>query len=714
LQVAAALARSLAPEEADDPAPPWLRPEQHLSFRRAVAAVRRYGGALLADPVGTGKTYIALAVAAALNRRPTACLVPAALADQWRAVAGRIGVPAVVWSHERVSRGALPTHCGPLVLIDESHHFRTPTTHRYRHVAPWLVGRSVLLVSASPVVNRLAELRHQLALAIRDDALRQHGVPSLAEQLDNGRGPPALGHVVLMRASAGGGRPRARERVVHLDDAALAPLAGALALVDRLRLSTRAPVAALVRAAFWRAAASSPAALAASVGRYRRLLLHARDASRVDRAPDRRALRRLTGDLDDQLLLWELLDTGTGAADLALDDLSALDDLGALVAAAARDTDPKLDRLRDLLADGRPTIVFACTRETVRHLRERIAGPVAWCTGERAGIGRQPAARRAVLDWFRPGTHHNGDAAGFAPRHLITTDVAAEGLDLHRAERIVHYDLPWTPARIEQREGRARRIGAAHATVEVVRFEPPAAVESRLRQLACLAGKSRLPSAVGLDESSRGLWRWRADLVERFRDVQAVEGVALVRAGPLGILAGFTLHPWPAPGVPLASFVLWWDPATGWTEDPDIVEERVETAAVGAAGGLEVANDLHEAVAVAIAGLAGPIRRRMGDLRRSRWLGPRASPAAHRLVARLQALARCAARRRDAARLDQLHRAVRFAAGGHTAGEAVLTASLVVSSDRTLEATLSSIPAPSVEYDTIHARLSGIVVFRPS
>ena len=35
--------------------------------RRAVAAIRRYGGALLADPVGTGKTYVALAVAAALN-----------------------------------------------------------------------------------------------------------------------------------------------------------------------------------------------------------------------------------------------------------------------------------------------------------------------------------------------------------------------------------------------------------------------------------------------------------------------------------------------------------------------------------------------------------------------------------------------------------------------------------------------------------------------
>jgi hypothetical protein len=707
-QVAAALARSLAPEEADDSEPEWLWPEQRVSFRRAVAAVRRYGGALLADPVGTGKTYVALAVAAALNRRPSICLVPAALADQWRAVAARLGVPVVVWSHERVSRGALPDRGGALVVVDESHHFRNAATLRYRHLAPWLVGRRALLVSASPVVNRLPELGHQLALAIRDDALRRHGLASLAEQLDSGRGHPALGHVVLARGSAAGRRPGARERTIHLDDAALAPLSGALALVDRLRLSTRPPVGALVRAAFWRAAASSPPALGASVSRYRRLLLHARDATRAGRAPDRRALRQLTADLDDQLLFWELLDTGNGAGDFALDDLPALDELGTVLATAARGADPKLDRLRALLADGRSTLVFTGARATVRHLCDRLAGPLAWCTGARAGIGRQPVPRRVVLDWFRPGAHQSDDAMGFAPRHLITTDVAAEGLDLHRAERVVHYDLPWTPARMEQREGRARRVGAVHSTVEVVRFEPPPSVELRLRQLACLAGKRGLPTAAGLDESGRGLWRWRADLAERFHDLPATEGVALLRNGPAGILAGFTLHPWPAGGAPLASFVLWWE-GSGWTDDPDTVAARLEAAACGPS---EV--ELATAGTDVVARLAEPIRQRMGELRRTRWLGARASGSAHRLVGRLQALARLAARRRDVAGLERLHRALRFAAGGHTAGETALTASLAHLPDRALEAALLSIPAPSTECEAIHARLSGIVVFRPS
>src|SRR4029077_10486949 len=49
-QVAAALARSLAPAEADDPVPAWLWPEQRTSFRRTVAALPRVGGGDAAGP----------------------------------------------------------------------------------------------------------------------------------------------------------------------------------------------------------------------------------------------------------------------------------------------------------------------------------------------------------------------------------------------------------------------------------------------------------------------------------------------------------------------------------------------------------------------------------------------------------------------------------------------------------------------------------------
>ena len=126
-QVARAMARRLAPDEDPDAPPGWLRPEQSRSFRRILHALRRYGGALLADPVGSGKTYVALAAAASLNRgRPTACLVPATLVEQWMATARALGLALVTVSHQSASRGRLPQVDRGLVVIDEAHHFRNP------------------------------------------------------------------------------------------------------------------------------------------------------------------------------------------------------------------------------------------------------------------------------------------------------------------------------------------------------------------------------------------------------------------------------------------------------------------------------------------------------------------------------------------------------------------------------------------------------------
>src|SRR6185295_14892262 len=206
--VARALARSLLPAERMVGAPPWLLPGQARSFRRVVAALERYGGALLADPVGTGKTYVGLAVAALSRRRlPTACLVPATLADQWRVVAARVGVAVEVGTHQQASRGRLPATSTGLVIIDESQHFRNPLTRRYAAVAPWLVGRRVLLLSATPIVNRLADLAHQLLLGVRDDALQADGIVSLRTSLASGAGLSALGRVVVEDTAEAGPRP---------------------------------------------------------------------------------------------------------------------------------------------------------------------------------------------------------------------------------------------------------------------------------------------------------------------------------------------------------------------------------------------------------------------------------------------------------------------------------------------------------------------------
>ena len=55
---------------------------------------------------------------------------------------------------------------------------------------------------------------------------------------------------------------------------------------------------------------------------------------------------------------------------------------------------------------------------------------------------------------------------------LIATDVLAEGINLHRSNVIVNYDLPWNPTRVLQRAGRVNRLGSKFDDVHIFNFFP--------------------------------------------------------------------------------------------------------------------------------------------------------------------------------------------------------------------------------------------------
>src|SRR5204862_44712 len=171
--VVASAARALLDGPAVAPSattwPAWLAPHQVPAAERLNAIIARHGGALLADEVGLGKSYVALAVALA-RQEPFVLVVPAVLVAQWRALLDRFGVQeAPIITHERLSVSArqvgaqhaapLHPHAG-LFVIDEAHRFRNPETNRYRSLARLVVGSRVLLVTATPTsISRLARRR---------------------------------------------------------------------------------------------------------------------------------------------------------------------------------------------------------------------------------------------------------------------------------------------------------------------------------------------------------------------------------------------------------------------------------------------------------------------------------------------------------------------------------------------------------------------------
>lgn len=160
--------------------------------------------------------------------------------------------------------------------------------------------------------------------------------------------------------------------------------------------------------------------------------------------------------------------------------------------------DPKLDafldRLQndDNLQEGK-LLVFTEAAETgrylLRKLEETFPGESLFYSSDGGrdgdgsmGVGR---ARRVIQNTFDPTVDEKEDDY----RILITTDVLAEGINLHRSNTVVNYDLPWNPTKVLQRVGRVNRVGATHDEIYVYNFFPTAAADEELNLEANVKSK---------------------------------------------------------------------------------------------------------------------------------------------------------------------------------------------------------------------------------
>jgi hypothetical protein len=703
-QVAAALARAMLPPEVPDQPPPWLRADQRLSFRRAVAAMRRHGGALLADGVGTGKTWIGLAAAATIEPgRPIYVIAPAGLKAQWHETAARIGLTIVSHSHETLSRGRPPPAAAGPVVIDESHRLRTASTRRYATLAPWCVQRRGILLSATPVVNRLEDLANQLLLLVRDDALAWSGVASLRRALD-GAAPQGLEELVVTGEDRSGRLPRRHESAVR--HSTTPQWRRVLRGYRQLQLSTDPATAELVRSVLLHALASSPAAAAAALGRYGGLLRHARDAAASGFRLTRDAIRRFVGADADQLVLWPLVAEPAQRVELVLDDLGRVDQLQRLAALACTRPDPKLLALGEVLADHKPTLVFSTATATVAHLRRRIGRRgIAWCTGQGAGLDGSDLPREAVLDWFRR-AELPGDGQFPRPALLLATDVAAEGLDLPLIQRVVHYDLPWTAVRMEQRSGRAVRLGSRHRQVEIVRFEPPRELRALLRQEAILDQKAGLPLLMGLDPGADSAWRRRARIAALWNGHPRQEGTAVAPGRESGAVAGIRIR-W-SDGT--ARDLVLARTGEGWTADTGTIE-RLLLAGAGRDRTSETLSA--SALRAAVRGLSSRFRSLLRNANGMELGALPGGKCARALRRRLVALAASAARQRNARRLEVVAGGLRHLRRGLTAGEARRLESWMNLGDRDLVDRLARLPVEAPRPAAADVTLFGLLVVEP-
>ena len=137
----------------------------------------------------------------------------------------------------------------------------------------------------------------------------------------------------------------------------------------------------------------------------------------------------------------------------------------------AQGAESKFDKLREVLTDprfaGEKFIVFTEHRDTLYYLVQRLGG--MGYTGQIAQIhgGMYYTDRQEQVERFRL-PHEDGGA-----RFMICTDAAAEGINLQFCWIMINFDVPWNPARLEQRMGRIHRYGQQHDPVQIVNLVAP-------------------------------------------------------------------------------------------------------------------------------------------------------------------------------------------------------------------------------------------------
>ena len=184
---------------------------------------------------------------------------------------------------------------------------------------------------------------------------------------------------------------------------------------------------------------------------------------------------------DDDEAIQELLEKGKATKYPAEDfrnalknnlknDLQILKDMRELWSGIERD--PKFLAFVDLLSNNpilkkNKLIVFTESKETAdylaENLEEKFPEQVLAFTGASSAATRQTAIE-------------NFDARARSPkddyRILVATEVLSEGVNLHRSNVVINYDIPWNPTRLMQRVGRVNRVDTKFDKIYSFNFFP--------------------------------------------------------------------------------------------------------------------------------------------------------------------------------------------------------------------------------------------------
>lgn len=139
--------------------------------------------------------------------------------------------------------------------------------------------------------------------------------------------------------------------------------------------------------------------------------------------------------------------------------------------------DPKFDKFQEKLSneffseEKNPSgklVLFSESVDTLDYLYDRLTNDIG-----RTDVLKVTAANRSRWeDTIKENFDANFNSDSMEYNIIITSDVLAEGVNLHRSNVIVNYDSPWNATRLMQRIGRVNRIGSVASNIYNYMFYP--------------------------------------------------------------------------------------------------------------------------------------------------------------------------------------------------------------------------------------------------
>lgn len=151
--------------------------------------------------------------------------------------------------------------------------------------------------------------------------------------------------------------------------------------------------------------------------------------------------------------------------------------------------DPKLLKFtnelsKSIILQKTHIIIFTESKETANYLFKSInkeyPGSVLLFTGDSG-----ESVRDKVLDNFDARARHPKDNY----RILVSTEVLSEGVNLHRSNVVINYDIPWNPTRMMQRVGRINRVDTPYDIIHTFNFFPTKQSNDQIKLKEAAEGK---------------------------------------------------------------------------------------------------------------------------------------------------------------------------------------------------------------------------------